>query len=142
MAAPVAARRRPGHPARLLEASSGGHARAALLACRQAKIAETNTTRRRTKPGGAHRTAPGTESFGPERTHDALCDLARRIQSLALSLHRTGRHGGRRTVGKPQPGGDRGTDRLFRQHGAPAHRPFGKPDVNLKPVLAVVNLVS
>ena len=63
----------------------------------------------------------------PARGGDAVHDPAGRLPGAAGALHRAGRRRGRHADRRPQPAGDRGADRLLRQHPGAARRLSRRP---------------
>ncbi len=127
LAARVAPGRRPRRTARLLARAAGGGPGAAGAAGGPSAsgCAERPGRRRVAEPRGrpaARRARPGTR-------RDLLHGVPRRLPDPPPSLHRPRRDLGRLAGRQPRPAGDRGADRLLREHPGAARGPGRRSDL-------------
>jgi len=127
VAALLAARRGFGERDLLLAPAARGPAAAPRAAHRPAAPGDAELPRRRAAGAPARRAHPAGRGLCPARGGDAVHGAARRLPGAAGPAQRAGRSRGGLTRCRTQPAGDRGADRVLRQHPGAARRPVWRP---------------
>ena len=128
LAAAVAAGRAAADAVGLLEAAAGRPGPPGA-AHRPAAAGGADLPRRHAAGDAAARAGRGAAGVEPAGGGDAVHDAAGRLAGAAGALQRPERHRGGGAGGQPHAGGDRGADRLFRQHAGAAGRPGRRPEL-------------
>src|SRR5262245_10581497 len=103
----------------LLGAEAGGRAASVEVAVRSATPVDQDLSRRQSGSESLGGTDRSTESAQPEPGGDAVYDAAGGLRGVAGALQRAGGFAGRISDRRSDTEGDRGPDRILRQH--PGH---------------------